>query len=162
MKKLDLGQSIQILANIGVIAGILFVAVEIRQNNQLLTAESIGTVFQNRIDRQDRVMDNSSYTAVIAKNARGERLSDEEEMVITASHDRAFIAWQREYLLYQLGVLPEAYLRANFGSMKSVFPDREGTLSPYDRWQEWKSDADPVYREFVELCILSECEEIPR
>jgi hypothetical protein len=162
LRKPDFGQSIQILANVGVIAGILFVAVEIRQNNQLLTAESIGTVFENRIDRQDRVMENHAYTAVMAKNSRGEMLSDEEEMIVTASHDRAFIAWQREYLLYQLGVLPEAYLRASFGSMKSVFPDREGTLPVYDRWQEWKSAADPMYREFVELCILAECEEIPR
>ena len=32
MKKLDLGQSIQILANIGVIAGIAFLAVQIRTN----------------------------------------------------------------------------------------------------------------------------------
>ena len=32
MKKIDLSQSIVILANIGVIAGIVFLAVEIRQN----------------------------------------------------------------------------------------------------------------------------------
>jgi len=32
MKKIDLGQSIAILANIGVIAGIIIVAYELRQN----------------------------------------------------------------------------------------------------------------------------------
>ena len=36
MKKTDLGQAIQVLANVGVIAGIVFLAVETRQNNQLL------------------------------------------------------------------------------------------------------------------------------
>jgi len=40
MKKIDLGQTIAILANIGVIAGIVFLAVETRQNNRLLAMES--------------------------------------------------------------------------------------------------------------------------
>ena len=40
MKKLDLGQTITILANIGVIAGIVFLGLEIRQNNELMAAEA--------------------------------------------------------------------------------------------------------------------------
>ena len=36
MRKIDLGQSIQILANIGVIAGIVFLAVEVGQNQTSL------------------------------------------------------------------------------------------------------------------------------
>lgn len=39
MKKIDLGQTVTILANIGVIAGIVFLAVELRQN----TAVTIGS-----------------------------------------------------------------------------------------------------------------------
>ena len=35
MKKIDLGQAVSILANVGVLAGILFLAVELRQNNEL-------------------------------------------------------------------------------------------------------------------------------
>ena len=162
MKKIDLGQAISILANIGVIVGIVFLVIEVRQNNVLLIAESIGTVFQNRLDRHDRIMENPEYTAVMVKNDKGEALSAEEREVVMASHDRGFIAWQREYLLYQLGVLPEEYLRANFGSMKMVIPSRVGTLSAYDRWQQWKADANPAYRAFIEQCIFAECDEIPR
>ena len=36
MKKIDLGQTITILANVGVIVGIVFLAIELRQNNELL------------------------------------------------------------------------------------------------------------------------------
>jgi hypothetical protein len=39
MKKIDLGQTIQMLANIGVIAGIAFLAVEISQNTGMLEAQ---------------------------------------------------------------------------------------------------------------------------
>ena len=40
MKKIDLGQTITILANIGVIAGIGFLALEVHQNNELMSAEA--------------------------------------------------------------------------------------------------------------------------
>ena len=38
MKKIDLGQAIGILANVGVIAGIVFLGMELRQNNELVVA----------------------------------------------------------------------------------------------------------------------------
>lgn len=40
MKKIDLGQTIQILANVGVIAGIVFLAIELQQNNELQRSSS--------------------------------------------------------------------------------------------------------------------------
>jgi hypothetical protein len=40
MKKIDLGQTISIVANIGVVAGIVFLGIEIRQNTQALEAEA--------------------------------------------------------------------------------------------------------------------------
>ena len=40
MKKIDLGQVTGILANIGVIAGIVFLALELQQNNELMESEA--------------------------------------------------------------------------------------------------------------------------
>jgi len=40
MKSFDLGQFVQTLANVGVIAGIVFLAFELRQNNELMEAEA--------------------------------------------------------------------------------------------------------------------------
>jgi hypothetical protein len=48
MKKIDLGQVIQMLANIGVIAGIVFLAMELRQNNQLLIEQAQQGMVQNQ------------------------------------------------------------------------------------------------------------------
>jgi len=39
MKKIDLGQAITILANVGVIAGIAFLGIELRQNNELMASQ---------------------------------------------------------------------------------------------------------------------------
>ncbi len=40
MKKIDVGQTIGILANLGVVAGILFLVVEIQQNTEMATKRS--------------------------------------------------------------------------------------------------------------------------
>ena len=40
MKSFDLGKFVQTLANVGVIAGIVFLAFELRQNNELMEAEA--------------------------------------------------------------------------------------------------------------------------
>jgi hypothetical protein len=40
MKKMELGQTITILANLSVIAGIVFLAYEIRQNSESLRAQT--------------------------------------------------------------------------------------------------------------------------
>lgn len=162
MKKIDVGQTISVLANIGVIAGIIFLAIEIRQNNQLLNADAIGAVFENRLTRQDNVINNERYAAVLAKRDRKEPLTDAEVITMRASSFRGFIAWQRDYFLYQQGLLPEQYFRANFGTMKQAFSDHDVSYSGFQLWEEWKDDATPDYREFVERCILSECETIPR
>ena len=39
VKKIDVGQALAILANVGVIASIFFLALELRQNNELMDAE---------------------------------------------------------------------------------------------------------------------------
>jgi len=44
MKRIDLGQTIQILANIGVIAGIVFLAIEVRQANNAVKSSTLQAI----------------------------------------------------------------------------------------------------------------------
>ena len=47
MKKIDLGQAITILANVGVITGIIFLVIEIRQNNLLMLSQTRSQISQS-------------------------------------------------------------------------------------------------------------------
>ena len=70
MKKIDLGQTIQILANVGVIAGIVFLATEVRQNQASL--EEANRLNERMI--QDTAVDRlMSFSSLIASN---EQLAD--------------------------------------------------------------------------------------
>jgi hypothetical protein len=162
LKKLDLAQTITILANVGVIAGILFLGVELQQNNQLLRAEAIGTVLDTRMARADFHVTNPEINPMIAKNVNNEPLSVEERMVIAALNTRGLLGWQKDYFLFQAGILEEEYFRANLPVMKQAFAAKE-TYGYLEHWTEyWRAIAAPAFQEFIDECVISDCESIPR
>ena len=57
MKKIDIGQTITILANVGVIAGIVFLAFELRQNNSLLAAQASFSRLSIATERRARLLE---------------------------------------------------------------------------------------------------------
>jgi len=79
LKKIDLGQAITILANVGVIAGIVFLGVELRQNNELLTAQASYARFSVERERRTRLMENRGGLGdIIRKKQSGEPLNPAE------------------------------------------------------------------------------------
>jgi hypothetical protein len=57
MKKIDIGQTIGILANRGVIAGIVFLTIEINQNSEALESEAR----YNRLMIENELYDSLSF-----------------------------------------------------------------------------------------------------
>ena len=151
------------MANLGVIAGIIFLAVELQQNNQLLRAEAIGTVLATRLARQDLTLQGVDVSALQERNLTSDILSPEDLRRIRALRSRGLIGWQRDYFLFQEGILTEEHFRANFPVMKNSITGDEGAYSGRDHWEFWRArGASPTYRTFIEQCIISDCETIPR
>ena len=75
MKKIDLGQAVGIVANLGVIAGIVFLGVELRQNNELLLEEAQRARAQAFRENQGVWAD---HAEVWAKDLDGETLTSAE------------------------------------------------------------------------------------
>ena len=163
MKKIDLGQTITILANLGVIAGIVFLAVELQQNNQLMRAEAISTLLETRMVAIGDVIDNDSFAELLLKNRRGEILTDVELLKLNANYARGLIDLQRNYFLFQEGILPEEYLKTNLPRARRSWSRKGEIYSRVEHWEtDWRQDASPAFRLFVERCVLAECDEIPR
>jgi len=162
MKKILLGQTIGTLANIGVLAGIIFLGLELRQNNQLLQVEAIGALLETRINRSAELARNQSVAALLAKNSRSEELTDEEMIRLTQFHTRVFLGFEKTYFLFQEGVIAEEYMRTNLPLMKRAFNERDVSQSPSQSWEMFKVVAPPAYIRFIEQCVLSDCEDIPR
>lgn len=89
MKKIDPVQLIQVIANFGVIAGIVFLAVELQQNNALLEAQARATRAQVRIDAYDHAVNNPALLG-----AQLEALSELDRLMLRASAEAMLTRWQ--------------------------------------------------------------------
>ena len=90
MKKIDLGQTITILANIGVIAGIVFLGFELRQNNELLEAQTQAERFDRAAGFAEEIMGNPALAAIIEKAENNEEITGAEEVLLRAMALRTF------------------------------------------------------------------------
>ena len=85
MKKIDLGQTLNTLANIGVIAGIIFLAIEVRQNqesldqaNDLTRAAILSDGADKFNDWRTLLIQDPELHAIYDRGVDGEELSLEE------------------------------------------------------------------------------------
>ena len=106
MKKLDLGQTISILANIGVIAGIVFLGIEVRQNhvslneaNAINRASSSATALEYLNEFRTSLAQDEQLAEIWLRGSSGSELSPVDQLrflnlcetllwAIVASHRR--------------------------------------------------------------------------
>jgi hypothetical protein len=81
VKKIDLVQTISLLANLGVIAGIIFLAVELQQNTNALYGEARQTVLEAALQELFAVVDSPGISLSLTKSGS---LSEAEQVSLDA------------------------------------------------------------------------------
>jgi len=152
LKKLGLGQSIGILANIGVIAGIVFLGVELRQNNELMAAEA----------RFNRVMLSNEGWRILAENGdltelrvrawNSEALTEAEQVRVDAAAMRVLVNLEWMYRELPPESSERDYLRDQLRNSFSLGPTT-GRV-----WEQRKAGFDRGFVRFVEENIVDVAE----
>lgn len=150
MKKIDLAQSITILANLGVIAGIVFLAVELRQNNALLEAEAGYNLARNRVANSELLRSSPEFAALLVKLEQGQPLSAQDQLQARGFYVSFIVNWSWEYNEYLEGRISESQLPSQvWGDLLRG----EGPLPTpglMAAWEEQKPYYDSRFVEFVE------------
>ena len=131
---LDLGQIVTIGANVGVIAGLVFLAMEIRQNNKFLAAQARYSLRQYRSDIADSLMLPHVLEAT-HKWARGDKVSAEEKSTGLMVALKILELWEWQHGEYAAGMLQRSEL-------------------PVGAWRLWFHDEGPFpvpVREIYEM-----------
>ena len=145
MKKIDVGQSISILANIGVIAGIIFLAYELRQNTLVTEIAAAQNVVTNIGSRNIVVIENDDFAQVLLRADSGEPLTPSESMRLRIFFSDALRAWQSIFLQNRRGALDEAMWHTQLAEM-------ELTINGYGSYRaHWDLTKDNYSPEFVAL-----------
>ena len=107
MKKIDLGQTVQILANLGVIAGIVFLGIELQQNNALLGAQARTSRTQMRVDGLQSAMSNPELLQARVKRREGQSLTPIEQALLDIDVIRQLVIWQYVHGEFRAGLIDE-------------------------------------------------------
>ena len=147
MKKLDLGQIVTLVANLGVIAGIVFLAVEVQQNNELLATQA--RYERDAIARSGnlRHIENPELIRVTVKAQNSEPLTQEEAMLIELSCNLTLDNYSYVYREFRNGLLDERSLPGG-GTFRRC-PGWEAL------WNQQKQNYDPEFIEWAEENIFN-------
>lgn len=160
MKKLDLGQTLGILANFGVIAGIVFLAVELQQNNELLEAEI--RTFRHNVRSADFLLplENRKFANALIKQRHGDALTEYESLIMSRAIATTLYNYQYVFTEFNLGRIEEGTIpidswrltfNGNIEINQGYWPD----LKEY--WEIRKHvDYDPAFVQWMDENIVNQ------
>jgi hypothetical protein len=151
MKKIDIGQTIGILANLGVVAGIIFLAIEVGQNNELMSAAVRNSQNQRILEYVEQVYMAPGLAEVIAKANRGESLTDAESLVLFNRQLRLVRGFEVQFKEYVAGNAAALPLNWKEHFLKGLY--RNPPLIGI--WEEVRPILSPEFVKYVDDNVLT-------
>lgn len=150
MKKLDFAQSLGIVANVGVIAGIVFLAVELRQNNELLVSQARMNSLLARASYQQYVATNEGGIADILLKVRDQELTGTEQFRLNVHWSLVLNNWASMFREVADGPLSESDMpiRVWAATMRN-------NPSLVEFWEQSKQDYSADFNEYLEGSVLT-------
>lgn len=80
MKKFDLGQTIQIVANVGVLAGLIFLAVQVTQNQSSIDEDAQLNTLESFNEFRNFIAESEQLSEIWLKGLAGDKLTPTESL----------------------------------------------------------------------------------
>ncbi len=150
MKKIDLGQMMGILANVGVIAGIVFLAFELRQNNDLLASQARSNLTTATESYLQNVVANAGGIADIIIKVQTEELSSVERFRLNVHWALLLTNWESMYAEVEAGPLVENNIPILLWARTLA-----GNPDLRDSWEVSKENRSAGFVRFIEEQVLT-------
>ena len=150
MKKIDLGQTLSLIANVGVIAGILLLVYELNQNRAMMEAQVRQQVSQGAVDLHFGVAANPDLSEIVVDFSDRCTTMDEcqtaEEFRFNQWSNATFRTWENAHYQYRLDLYDETEFSAQKESWRSILT-RPGIA---DRWRSVRMTYSPEFAAEIE------------
>lgn len=150
MKKIDWAGAIQMIANVGVLASIVFLAIQLRQNNELLGIQTRGNALSRSVGTTDLVLENPYLLELLGKEVDTLTPSERDALIVLGM--RNLSNFEIAYQDAIRGLLDEVALRR---TVSAVW--RRPTLNfgmPL-AWPTFKGRGDPEFVAWMERHVIA-------
>ena len=98
-------------ANIGVIAGIVFLGLELRQNADLMRAQSRAEMSRDTVNLLSMHVNDPSYVDVLSRGLKGEELIGVENSQFSRTYNAFIWHWNNLEYQHRVGLYPDSEYR---------------------------------------------------
>ena len=151
MKKIDLSQSIQTLANIGVIAGIIFLAVEIRQNTETQRLSAVQQVLGLSYTNTMAAATDRSLNEAFERIQNGQELEVGQRSQLDNFLRAAVRASWQVFIQRQYGFIDDDIFFAYERGTPTVLRSQPWAR---DWWERTKNSYPENYRNWIDAIIM--------
>lgn len=138
-------QWVSLVANLGVLVGLVFLVIEISQTNSLMESEERYNRAVIALSGPDLLIENPLLVTAIRKRNNSEELSEDERILLNAYYSGNFIAWQWSWEELDESDMPiVAYL------------DQLEREDVYVQWQTQKIFLKPEFVAFIEEKMVAD------
>ena len=141
MKSLELGQSISILANFGVLVGILLLIFELSQNRQMMQAQTRNELSQSIVTQFFAGAADENLADLVLRGHTGQLQSEVDELRYFWWFVARFRYWENVHYQYRLGLYDENEYTAQFSAFAAGF--RRAGMRKF--WDQNKSTFSPEF-----------------
>ena len=149
MKKPDLGQTFTILANIGVVVGILLLVFELSQNRQMMQAQTRHDLSQGIVDQL--LIQAVEFPSLIVR-ARSDfsSLSEEDVAQFNTVVNARLRYWEDVHYQYRLGLFDESEFATQIGAWRDFL----GSAAVSERWRLTRHTYSPEFAADIDGLVL--------
>lgn len=146
MRKTDASQTISIMANIGVIVGIVFLVLELNQTNEMVRAQTRASVTQATLEniamyRDARVM------SAFQRARNGGSLSADDLYILDNSSNATLRMWENNYYQYRAGLFDESEFDAELTVWRQLLQNEP----EFERhWRSSRLNYSAPFRQIVD------------
>jgi len=134
LRKIELGQTVTILANVGVLAGLLLLAFELNQNRQMMEAQTRHEMAQSIVEQLGEIASNADLANLEYRGRCGKLESEVEELRFFSHVNSRLRYWEDAHYQYRQGL----YGESEFVTQKEAWRSYIQNSATRDAWNRMK------------------------
>ncbi len=126
MKRIEFGQALGILANVGVLIGILLLVYELNQNREMMRAQTRNEMAQGLVFLATQNLNDPDWADLRRRGDSGEELATAELYQYVPYLFSWFRFWENQHYQYRLGLYDEAEFLKQREAYRNALANRAG------------------------------------
>jgi hypothetical protein len=139
-----------LVANIGVLAGIIFLGYELQQNTVATRVEAASNFNSSFSEIELFIAGNPEFAELLTKGREGIEINGSDQLRLWVFYNQVLRQWQFTHYQYVSEVFDEDNWQAQRAFMLEVMSDDDGLLN---HWRQHKNQYSPAFNTVIDSII---------